>query len=292
MAIRQIIEINEGKCNGCGLCANGCPEGAIRVIDGKARLVGEVLCDGLGACIGVCPENAITIVEREAEEYDEKKVMKNIMVHGKNTIIAHLKHLVSHNQTEYFRQAEAILAENNIDISKDELNMDKGNFSRSGGCPGSKAMTIEKNENHSANNSAGKRRSELTNWPIQLHLVSPAAPYFRNKSVLLAADCTGYCLGDFHKDHMKNKSVVIACPKLDRDRESYVKKITGMIEDAGITELTVMIMQVPCCSGLVQIAREALNNSKRKIQIKVIVVSISGEILKEDCLSELINTNL
>lgn len=280
MSVRQIIKIDEKKCNGCGLCANGCPEGAIQIIDDKARLVGEVLCDGLGACIGTCPEGAITIVEREAEEYDERKVMGNIIKLGKNTIIAHLKHLMSHNQVEYIKQAREVLKENNITITVDELHQGSDN-GHGGGCPGSRGMTLNKSKTD-VYNDEGKRNSELSHWPIQLHLVSPTASYFVNRDVLLTADCVGYSLGDFHKDYMKNKAITIACPKLDKDREVYVNKITSMIDDAKINTLTVMIMEVPCCSGLLQIAKEASNKAKRKIPIKLIVVGIKGEIIKDE----------
>jgi Fe-S-cluster-containing hydrogenase component 2 len=279
MSVRQIIEINESKCNGCGLCANGCPEGALQIIDGKARLVGEVLCDGLGACIGTCPEGAITITEREAEDYEEKKVINNIIPHGRNTIIAHLKHLIAHNQVEFVKQAKEVLKEKNIIISVEELTGE--NEEHGSGCPGSKAMAFNK-QNKLKDNDAGVRQSELSHWPIQLHLVSPTAQYYKNQDVVLTADCVGYSLGDFHKDYMKNKSIAIACPKLDRDREIYIEKITSMIDDAKINTLTVMIMEVPCCGGLLQIAKEALNKATKKVPVKVIVVGIKGEIIKDE----------
>lgn len=172
---REIIKIDEEKCNGCGLCVNGCQEGAIKIIQGKARLIGDLYCDGLGACIGTCPEGAITITEREAEPYKEK---------------------------EY-------------------------------SCPGSKMMDMRKNG-----------EGQLRQWPIQMHLISPVAPYFQGADVLLVADCVAYALGGFHADYLKGKSLAIACPKLDSSQDEYVAKIKSWIEEAKINTLTVMIIGV------------------------------------------------
>ena len=258
MIKREIIKIDEEKCNGCGVCIPNCPEGALQVIDGKARLISDIYCDGLGACIGHCPLGAISTEEREAEEYNEKKVMReNIIKAGKNTIIAHLKHLKDHGETGYLQDAMAVLKEKGIDIILDEENGNK----------------IEESE---------RRTSQLNQWPIQLHLVPPNAPYFQGKDVLLVADCVGYALGDFHKEYLKNKSLVIACPKLDSDQDIYLQKLTSMINDAKINTLTVMIMEVPCCRGLLYLAQKAGENASRKIPIKVIIVSIKGEILREE----------
>ncbi len=255
---REIIKINEENCNGCGVCIPNCPEGALQVIDGKARLISDIYCDGLGACIGHCPLGAISTEEREAEKYDEKKVMReNIIKAGKNTIIAHLKHLKDHGETGYLQDAMAVLKEKGIVIKLDD---EEGN-------------EIEESES---------RISQLQQWPIQLHLVPPNAPYFQGKDVLLVADCVGYALGDFHKKYLKSNSFVIACPKLDSDQDIYLQKLTSMINDAKINTLTVMIMEVPCCRGLLYLAKRAGENASRKIPIKVIVVSIKGEILREE----------
>lgn len=275
MTKREIIKIDEEKCNGCGICVPNCPEGALQIIDGKARLVSDLFCDGLGACIGNCPEEAISIEEREAEEYDEKKVMENIVKQGKNTIKAHLKHLKDHNADKYLKQAEEFLKERGI---KNPINED--NHLHEGACPGSKILDFS---NHNTNDGdRGKRTSKLRQWPIQLHLISPNAPYFIGKDVLLAADCTAFSIGDFHKDFLKGKTLAIACPKLDSDRDIYIEKIKKMIDEAKINTLTVMVMEVPCCSGLLQIAKKALDSSIRKIPIKQIVVGIKGDILKEE----------
>lgn len=275
MVKREIIKIDEEKCTGCGLCVPNCPEGALQIIDGKARLVSDLFCDGLGACIGNCPEGAISVEEREAEEYDERKVMDNIVKQGKNTIKAHLQHLKDHGADKYLKQARDYLEEKGI-----ENPMKEDKHQHGASCPGSRMMDFSKEE--IIGSEEGKRSSQLRQWPIQLHLVSPNAPYFIGKDVLLAADCTAFSIGDFHKDFLKGKTLVIACPKLDSNREVYVEKIRKMIDEAKINTLTVLVMEVPCCSGLLQIAKKALEGATRKIPIKVIVVSIKGEVLKEE----------
>ena len=148
------------------------------------------------------------------------------------------------------------------------------------GCPGSKMQDFRKKE--TKGDESGKRESQLSQWPIQLHLVSPMAPYYQKADVLLSADCVAYTVGDFHKDYLKGKSIAIACPKLDEGQDEYVEKIKSLIDDANINTLTVMTMQVPCCAGLVAIARQALESAKRKIPIKSIIVSLQGDILSED----------
>ena len=280
MAKRKIIEIDEEKCNGCGVCIPNCPEGAIQIIDGKARLISDIFCDGLGACIGKCPQGAIETIEREAEPYDEKKTMReNIIKAGKNTIIAHLKHLKEHGETKYFAEAMEVLKEKGIEIDLDEEPCDKTDKLPCG-CPGSKVMDFSDEKKEVK--ETGSRISQLRQWPIQLHLVPPNAPYFQGKDVILVADCVGYSLGDFHKDYLKDRSIAIACPKLDSNIDTYVEKLTSMIDDAKINTLTVMTMEVPCCSGLLGIAKKATENASRKIPIKSIVVSVKGEILNED----------
>ncbi|MEN6378715.1 MAG: 4Fe-4S binding protein [Methanofastidiosum sp.] len=275
MVKREIINIYEEKCNGCGICVPNCPEGALQIIDGKARLVSDLFCDGLGACIGNCPEGAIFVEEREAEEYDERKVMENIVKQGKNTIKAHLQHLKDHGADKYLKQAKNFLEEKGIENPiKEESHLHRTS------CPGSKIMEFSKEENKV--NEEGKRSSQLRQWPIQLHLISPNAPYFLGKDVLLAADCTAFSIGDFHKDFLKGKTLVIACPKLDSNRDVYVEKIRKMVDEAKIYRLTVLVMEVPCCSGLLQIAKKALDGATRKIPIKLIVVGIKGDIIKEE----------
>lgn len=278
MAAREIIKIDEERCTGCGLCIPKCPEGAIQIIDGRARLISDLFCDGLGACIGHCPEDAITIEKREAQKYDERRVMKNIVKQGANVISAHLKHLREHRQDEYLNQAMEFLKEKNINIP------DEGGKNMSiHQCPGTKMQNFgSKGENIAED--TGKRQSQLRQWPIQLHLISPEAPYYKEADLLLAADCIGYALGDFHKDYLKGKGIAIACPKLDDGQDIYIQKIRSLIEDAKINTITVMTMEVPCCSGLLSMVMEAQRSANRKVPVKSIVAGIKGDILSEEWL--------
>lgn len=278
---RNIISIDEQKCTGCGLCIPNCPEGAIQIIDGKARLVSDLMCDGLGACLGHCPEGAIAIKEREAELYDERKVMVNIVKQGAATVKAHLTHLRDHNQKEYLQQAIAYLKENKIALPEGfgEAPQSAAHGGHAG-CPGSRSMAFERTE--PAATPQGDQPSQLTHWPVQMHLMSPAAPHFAGSDFLLAADCTAFALGGFHGKLLSGKTVGIACPKLDDGQEVYVEKIRDLIDVAKINTLTVAIMQVPCCRGLLQIAREAAAQATRKVPIKCITVGIKGEILNEE----------
>lgn len=221
MSKRKIVKIDADKCTGCGKCISQCAEGAIKIIDGKARLISDSYCDGLGACLGSCPFNAISIEEREAKSFDHQ------------------------------------------------------------GCPGTKAMQFEDKEGVV---SSADQPSSLRQWPIQLHLVSPLASYFQGRDVLLSADCVAYSLGNFHRDYLKGKSLAIACPKLDSNKEVYIEKIKALIDQAQINTLTVMIMEVPCCRGLIQLAKDALAGAGRKIPLKRIVVGLKGNIVSQDWL--------
>ena len=294
---REIIKIDEEKCNGCGLCIPGCPEGALQMIDGKARLVSDLMCDGLGACIGDCPEGAIEIEEREAEPYNETIVIQEIIKHGENTVIAHLKHLKEHNELAYLKEAIQFM-ENISDTLDFDLQQVKHKVHHaeeeesscaSGACPGSVTrdfrIDLDQVENASKEDApvnADNLKSELMQWPVQMHLVNPMAPYFRNSDVVLAADCVAFSLGNFHQKYLKNHSLAIACPKLDQGHEIYIEKLRSMIDDAQINTLTVMIMEVPCCGGLLHLAKSAIENAKRKVPVKAIKVGIQGDILSEE----------
>ncbi|MBR9705392.1 4Fe-4S binding protein [Candidatus Pacearchaeota archaeon] len=279
MVMRKIIEIDEDKCTGCSICIPNCQEGALQVIDGKCRLISDLFCDGLGACVGHCPEGAMKVVEREAEEYDEKRVMKeNIIPKGEATILAHLSHLKDHGASKYLNEALDYMKEKGIDNPLEKE--DKKKSVKACNCPGGKMMDFS-DDSDSETDETGKRSSQLRQWPLQLHLVNPNAPYFEKRDVILAADCTAFAIGDFHKDYLKGKSIAIACPKLDSDKEMYIDKLSMMIDDAKINTLTVMIMEVPCCGGLLMIAKEALDKSKRKIPIKSVVISLKGEKISE-----------
>ena len=282
---RTIIKIDEELCNGCGQCVTGCHEGALQLIDGKARMVSDLFCDGLGACIGECPVGAIELEEREAEPYDEIAVMEKISPKGAATVIAHLKHLKDHNEMVYFNQGKEYIKKNNINIDLSSLTTEKKMNHEyqhhGGGCPGSKAMDFNKSnsENITFNEDVP---SQLRQWPVQLHLLNPMAGYFKNADVVLAADCVAFSFGNFHHQFLKGKTLAIACPKLDSGKESYIEKLSAMIDESKINTLTVIIMEVPCCGGLMQIAKMAVNASARKIPIKQIVIGIQGNIISEE----------
>jgi len=308
---RDILKIDEELCNGCGQCVPNCHEGALQVIDEKVRLVSELMCDGLGACIGHCPEGAITIEKREAEPYNEIKVMEQMTGKGKNTVIAHLRHLKDHGETGFLREGVMYLREHRAELSFDpdevftavhndvqaavkngtvshpgsevHVHADSQSHSHavSGTCPGSKAMVIERTGDN-LQNSCSDQLSELRQWPVQMHLVNPNAPYFRDSDLLLAADCVAFSMGNFHGKYLKGKSLAIACPKLDHGTEIYVEKLTAMIDAAKINTITVMMMEVPCCGGLLQMVKSALSKAARKVPVKQMIVGISGNILKEE----------
>ncbi len=285
---RTIIKIDEEKCNGCGLCVSGCHEGALQLIDGKARIISELFCDGLGACIGECPESAIDLEEREAEPYDEIKVMERMIDKGEKTILAHLKHLKDFNEMVYFKQGVEYLKENNVDIDLSSLFQSNqggcGTQSHSGGgCPGSREMSF-KNKEEDAKPSIGIREqaSELTHWPIQLHLINPNAGFLKGADLLLAADCTAFTLGSFHPQLLKGKALAIACPKLDSGKDIYIEKLKTMMDDARINTITLAIMEVPCCGGLLQLVNIAKSESARKVPVRQIVVGIQGNIISDD----------
>ncbi len=276
---RKVIKIDEKKCTGCGLCIPNCPEGAIQIIDNKARLISDLFCDGLGACIGHCPEGAITIEEREAKEYDERQVMANIVKGGENVIVAHLSHLKEHNQKEYLKQALDYLKEKNIKIAFAQTgHKAHSNFS---GCPGSKVMDFSDEKRRPAKNKvvlAGSGESELRQWPVQLMLVPPFAPYLNNADILIAADCVPFAYANFHDDLLKGKVLLVGCPKLD-DLDAYKEKLTEMFKQNKIKSITYAHMEVPCCFGLVAIIKEAIAGSAKETPFKEIVISIKGGII-------------
>ncbi len=280
---RKVIQIDDKKCTGCGECVSGCAEGALQIIDGKARLISDVLCDGLGVCIGTCTEGAIEVIEREAEPYDEAKVMSNMVGFGKNTVVAHMKHLKEHDMHDFLKQAVGYLMENKNSLSFNAEEVIREvhfhNLHGGHGCLGSKTMQFNKTENTSTTDT--DQPSELRQWPVQMHLISPIAPYFQNSDVVLAADCVAYALGNFHSKYLKNKSLAVACPKLDSNQDVYLDKLIRMIDEARINTLTVMIMEVPCCGGLLRLVQSALMQSERKIPVKMIKIGVQGEILEE-----------
>jgi ferredoxin len=278
MPTREIIEIDEDKCDGCGACAGGCHEGALRIIDGKARLVGESLCDGLGACIGECPRGAIKVTRREAEAYDEARVMDGLSKLGPKVIAAHLEHLRDHGQDGYVREALAYMAAHGMAAPEAASPSEVG--CHGGGCPGSasKRFTPVKPAKEAAiSGAAVEIPSALTHWPIQLHLINPRAPQFAGTDLLIAADCTAFSHGAFHTELLAGRSLVIACPKLDQGREIYVEKLASLLGSA--RSVTVAIMEVPCCSGLLKMVLDAREAAAKKPVVEAITVGIEGGIV-------------
>ena len=275
MAKRKIIKINEEKCNGCGLCIPNCPEGALQIIDGKARLISDLFCDGLGACIGHCPEGAITIEEREAQKYDEKKVMENIVKQGNNTIIAHLKHLKEHNEAGYLKEAIEVLKEKNIEVPHDAVSGAQGPLPC--GCPGTmvKDFSSEKKADSDRKKTA-PGQSQLRQWPVQITLVPPLAPYLNDAHLLIAADCVPFAYADFHSDLLKGKVLLVGCPKLD-NLDSYKEKFNHIFKINNIKSVTYAHMEVPCCFGLVGVIKNAIAESGKNIPFEEVTISIKGE---------------
>ena len=229
--IREIIKIDEDLCDGCGKCIPGCHEGALQLIDGKARLVSELMCDGLGDCIGHCPQDAISIERREAEPYDESLIANPVPA---------------------------------------------------GGCPGTITRDFSGLQAVPHTGAQIPARSELTHWPVQMHLINPAAPHYRDADMLLAADCVAYVAANFHGEYLKDKKLAIACPKLDHGTDIYIDKIRRLIDEAMIRSLHLVMMEVPCCGGLsrmVEIAREQAN---RIVPVEVSVISIRGEVINSN----------
>jgi NAD-dependent dihydropyrimidine dehydrogenase PreA subunit len=288
--IREIVNIDEDLCTGCGDCVPACHEGALQIIDGKARLVSDLMCDGLGACLGFCPEGAISIDKREAEPYDEVKVMEIMVTKGENTVIAHMIHLKEHNETTFLKQAVKFLRSNaeRIELDTEAIIHKVHNHGKveqqhsGGGCPGSQARSFEPQSVKLDTSQGISGQSELRQWPVQMHLINPRAQYFQKADVVLAADCVAFALGNFHQKYLRGKSLAIACPKLDQGQEAYIEKIRSLIDDSQINTINVMIMQVPCCSGLLQMAKLAVDSARRKIPVKLSVVGIEGEILTEE----------
>jgi NAD-dependent dihydropyrimidine dehydrogenase PreA subunit len=272
MSKRKIVLIDQSKCNGCGECIPNCKEGAIQIIDGKARLISDYFCDGLGACLGHCPMDAIKIEEREAEDYNESKVMDKIAQQGENTIKAHLQHLKEHNEVKLLQEAIIYLNQHNLSVPETE--MDKP---LPCGCPGSAMVSFEREDNRKENVNVNVS-SELTQWPVQLHLVPVNAPFLNNSHLLIAADCTAYALGNFHNEFLQRKKLLIACPKLD-DTVMYKQKLVEMFKNNNFKSITVLIMEVPCSSGLYRLVQESINESGKQIPLIKEVISMRGDIL-------------
>jgi NAD-dependent dihydropyrimidine dehydrogenase PreA subunit len=268
---RQIIHIDENKCNGCGLCVPDCPEGAIQMINGKARLISDLYCDGLGACIGTCPEGAITTEEREAAPYNEALVMENIVRQGTDVIKAHLKHLRDHNEMGFLNEALKILKEKGIEIQESAQQIQ----THPQGCPGSANMVFKKNEEIPAKHKGSFSR--LAQWPVKLKLLSPYSPVFTDKKVdlLISADCAPYACGNFHDEFLSGRVMATFCPKLDPYIDEYKEKLQIIFSEQDINSVTIARMEVPCCNGVTSIVKEAILKSGKNIKIEETIVKIS-----------------
>jgi NAD-dependent dihydropyrimidine dehydrogenase PreA subunit len=239
--IRKIVQIDQEKCDGCGLCVPSCAEGAIQIVGGKAQIAADNLCDGLGACLGDCPQDAITIIERDADLFDEEAVEKHL--HQKQ-VVPPAKPAAAHG----------------------------------GGCPGSRAVSFAPVASKGAS-GGDPQPSQLAQWPVQLMLVPASAPYFQGADLLITADCVPFAYADYHREFLAGKAVVVACPKLD-DARAYTDKLTELFRASSLKSITVLRMEVPCCGGIVVAARQALAASGKEIPFKEVTISIRGEVLE------------
>ncbi len=279
---RKIIKIDENKCNGCGDCIPECKEGALQIIDGKCRLVSELFCDGLGACIGHCPEGAITIEEREAEPYDERKVMESLVNKPISVVQAHMKHLLEHGAYEYYLEAVEFLEERDIPNPVDQKESKKQN----NGCPGSQQVSLDVTGNPDERKPVGDGSSELRQWPIQLHLVAPEAAFLKNMELLVMATCAPFVKNDIHSKYIKDRAVVVACPKLDYT-DPYTDKLAEIFNAADTPKVLVVRLEVPCCGGLSKFARDAAAIAgKNDMEIEEHILGIDGTLKKSTTLME------
>lgn len=239
MSIRKIVSIDESKCNGCGQCIPNCAEGALKIVDGKAKLVKDIYCDGLGACLGHCPMDAITVLEREADDFDEEAVKK--YMNSKNS-------------------------------------QQNSHAEHTGGCPGSRMRIIQRGGSVQQNE---KVNSRLAQWPVQLKLVPVSAPYFKGADLLITADCVPFAYGNYHNDFLKDRAVVVGCPKLD-DVNYYEDKLVDIIRNNDLESITVLKMEVPCCGGIASAAKNARDKAGSDIPVKVITIGIEGDIIKRE----------
>jgi ferredoxin len=256
MAIRKVVHIDEKRCNGCGLCIPNCAEGALKIIDGKAKLVSYVYCDGLGACLGHCPQDAISVIEREADEFDEAEVHKYLANEKE-------EHIINERHVEHQGCPGSSVRQ----------------FNNGGhqGCPGSAMRQFGGNDE----SNDVKISSKLRQWPVQLSLVPPNAPYLKGADLLITADCVPFAYGNYHNDFLKGRAVVVGCPKLD-DVDAYVERLTDIIVENELESITVLRMQVPCCGGISYAAMTARDNSGVNIPIKVVTIGIEGNIIKKE----------
>ncbi|MGA2298387.1 MAG: 4Fe-4S binding protein [FCB group bacterium] len=278
---REIVSIDLEKCDGCGLCIPECKEGALQIIEGKARLVSDLFCDGLGACLGYCPQDAITIEKRESEPYDEIKVMGTIANGSHAILTAHLEHLLEHNETEYLNEALEYLKRNNITNPLEKNNGSHATQSQCG-CPGSRIIDMTKEKPKSNENiSSTPLQSELRQWPIQLHLINPEAPYFKNAELVIMSTCGPLASAEVHPKYLRGRALVVACPKLDNS-EPYIEKLSSIFQIGNTPKAIVVIMEVPCCKGLSNMAVEAaIQSGAEKIIIEEHILCLDGTLKRK-----------
>lgn len=266
MVVRKIVHIDEDKCNGCGLCVPACHEGAIQIIDGKARVIDDKFCDGLGDCIGECPQGAISIIEREAAEYDEEAVKERMarLQREENRETAHHKR-AHHNGKGHHHVG--CPGSRMMDLRNTEKEEEKGK---------QKSNVAKSGISFSSEDIELKIKSQLKQWPVQLMLVPEKAPYFEGADLLITADCVPFAYPDYHLDLLKGKSVVVGCPKLD-DNSYYIDKLTAIFRENDLRSITVAFMEVPCCSGLVRAAEIALFQSGKDIPLNKVKIGIKGD---------------
>jgi ferredoxin len=232
--------------------------------------IDEDLCNGCGQCVPNCHEGALQVINGKI------KLVSDLMCDGLGACIGHCPEGAITIET---REAEPYIE---TPLMEQQLHAQSQPHHEAGGCPGSRTMVIEKPSKLYDNLSDADQPSELRQWPVQMHLVNPNAPYFRSADLLLAADCVAFSMGGFHSKYLKGKSLAIACPKLDQGTDIYIEKLTAMIDIAKVNTITVMMMEVPCCGGLMQMVKTALGNAGRKVPVKKMIVGINGDLLKED----------
>ncbi|MCW2277597.1 ATP-binding protein [Heliophilum fasciatum] len=299
--MREIIRIDEEKCNGCGLCVPSCAEGALQIIDGKARIVKDSFCDGLGACLGECPQGALSIEKRLTDAFDEEAVHEHMKTLGKAAPAApaashdcgcgdggHSHHAYHSHQGHHAAQAAAATPA----VAATTATAPAAEPPRMGGCPGSALRMMQREKAAPAQAATpaqgAERPSELTHWPVQLKLVPVQAPFFEDARLVVAADCAAFAYADFHQRFLQGKSLVIACPKLD-DIAFYRQKLTQIFRQNRIRSIDVIHMEVPCCTGLVHVVQEALNDAGRgaqadaglRIPLNLVKIGIAGQVLAE-----------
>lgn len=280
LAKRKMITINEDLCDGCGQCVPGCDEGALAIVDGKAKLVKDIYCDGLGACLGHCPTGALKVEVREAEDFDPDAVTEHLKAQGREVP----DHMPSPESLRLENKPPAGLTPLDAKPAKRPmpLGAKPGGGPMPGGCPGSRMQTLTPcGQANVPKTQAPVGESQLSHWPIQLRLVPPTAPYLKGADLLLTADCTAAAYPNYHNEFVPGRVVLMGCPKFDNQME-YVEKLAGIITTNGLKSITILEMEVPCCSTMSMIVREAVKRAGQSVDATRVVISLKGEILNTE----------